>query len=173
PFGLSSKACAARCGADPRRLDPAARYERTSPMGVAKRFKQLIERKELLVLPGAHDAFSARIIAAQGFEAMLAPGSAATGTLLAEPDTGQLSMRDYGDHYGRITAATDLPLLDDADTGFGGVNNVRHTVRAFERAGVAALFIEDQVFPKRCGYFEGKAVVAAEEMVAKIKAALD
>jgi methylisocitrate lyase len=82
-------------------------------------------------------------------------------------------MRDYADHYGRITAATDLPVLADADTGFGGVNNVRHTVRAFERAGVAALFIEDQVFPKRCGYFAGKAVVPVEEMVAKIKAALD
>jgi methylisocitrate lyase len=137
------------------------------------RFRQLIEQPEILVLAGIHDALSARIAAAQGFEALIAGGNAATGILLGEPDMGQMNMRDYADHYGRIADATDLPIFVDADTGFGGVHNVRKMVQAFEQAGVAGLFIEDQVFPKRCGYFDGKAVIAAEEMVTKIKAAVD
>jgi methylisocitrate lyase len=82
-------------------------------------------------------------------------------------------MRDYADHYGRICAAVSVPVYVDADTGFGGVNNVRQMVRAFEDAGVAGLFLSDQVFPNRCGYLPGKQVVSAEQMLAKVKAALD
>jgi len=93
--------------------------------------------------------------------------------MLAQPDMGQSNMRDYADHYARICAAVELPVYVDADTGFGGVNNVRQMVRAFESAGVAGVFISDQVFPNRCGYLPGKQVIPVEQMLAKIKAALD
>ncbi len=103
----------------------------------------------------------------------MAGGYAAVGVLLGQPDTGQSNVRDYADHYGRICAAVNVPVYVDGDTGFGGVNNVRQMVRAFEDAGVAGLFIGDQVFPNRCGYMEGKQLVPAEEMLSKLKAALD
>jgi methylisocitrate lyase len=127
----------------------------------------------MLLMPGAYDALSARIIEEQGFEAIVAGGYAAAGSLLGEPDIGQMTMHDYADQYGRIAQAVSIPVFADADTGFGGTNNVRRMIRAFERAGVAGLFIEDQVFPKRCGYLPGKQLIPAEQMVAKIKAALD
>jgi 2,3-dimethylmalate lyase len=138
-----------------------------------KRLRELFARPDLIVMPGAYDALSARIIAAAGFEAMVAGGFAALGSLLGEPDTSQLSMQEYADYYTRVANAVDIPVYVDADTGFGGVNNVRRTVKAFERAGVAGMFFEDQVFPKRCGYLPGKDVVPVEEMVAKIRAAVD
>ena len=125
-------------------------------------------------MPGAYDALSARIIEAAGFDAIVALcGYAATGSLLGEPDFGQMTMHDYADHYGRIAQAVGVPVFADADTGFGGTDDVRRTIRAFERAGVAGLFIEDQVFPKRCGYLPDKQLIPAEEMIAKVKAALD
>jgi methylisocitrate lyase len=124
-------------------------------------------------MPGAYDALSARIIHAEGFEALVAGGYAAVGSMLAQADMGQSNMRDYADHYGRICDVVDIPVYADADTGFGGVNNVRQMVRAFEAAGVAGFFISDQVFPNRCGYLPGKQIVPLEQMLAKIKAALD
>lgn len=142
-------------------------------MSQRKRLRELIARPGLLLMPGAYDALSARLIAAEGFEAIVAGGYAAVGSMLAEPDTGQSNMRDYADHYGRLCAAVEIPVYVDADTGFGGVNNVRQMVRAFENAGVAGLFIGDQVFPNRCGYLPGKQVVPVEDMLGKIKAALD
>jgi methylisocitrate lyase len=93
--------------------------------------------------------------------------------MLAQADMGQCNMRDYADHYARICAAVEIPVYVDADTGFGGVNNVRQMVRAFEAAGVAGFFISDQVFPNRCGYLPGKQIVPIEQMLAKLKAALD
>jgi methylisocitrate lyase len=86
---------------------------------------------------------------------------------------GQSNMRDYADHYARVCAAVNIPVYVDADTGFGGVNNVRQMVRAFEDAGVAGLFLSDQVFPNRCGYLPGKQIIPVEQMLAKVKAALD
>ncbi len=135
--------------------------------------RQLLAQPEILVLPGVHDALSARLAARTGFAAVASGGNAATGTLLGAPDMGQLGMRDFADHYARIAAAAGIPVLADADTGFGGVHNVAQTVKAFERAGVAGLFLEDQVTPKRCGYLAGKAVVPAVEQLAKLRAALD
>jgi 2-methylisocitrate lyase-like PEP mutase family enzyme len=135
--------------------------------------RELLAEPEILVLPGVHDALSARIAARTGFRAIAAGGNAATGTLLGAPDMGQLGMRDFADHYARIAAAAGVPVLVDADTGFGGVHNVVQTVRAFERAGVAGLFIEDQVTPKRCGYLAGKQVVPIGDQVAKLRAALE
>lgn len=142
-------------------------------MSHRKKLRELIASPELLVLPGAYDALSARIIAAQGFSAVAAGGYAAIGSLLGQADMGQSNMRDYADHYGRICDAVDLPVYVDADTGFGGVHNLRQAVRAFENAGVAGMFISDQVFPNRCGYLSGKDVIAVEEMLAKVKAAVD
>src|SRR3954462_4083998 len=138
-----------------------------------KKMRAIMAGKRLVLMPGAYDALSARVIEAEGFEALVAGGYAAVGSMLAQPDMGQSNMRDYADHYARICGAIDLPVYVDADTGFGGVNNVRQMVRAFEAAGVAGLFISDQVFPNRCGYLPGKRIVPIEEMLAKIKAALD
>lgn len=142
-------------------------------MSVRKKFRAIMTGKRLVLMPGAYDALSARIMEAEGFEALCAGGYAAIGSMLAQADMGQSNMRDYADHYGRICAAVNIPVYVDADTGFGGVNNVRQMVRAFEDAGAAGVFISDQVFPNRCGYLPGKRVVPVEQMLAKIKAALD
>jgi 2,3-dimethylmalate lyase len=142
-------------------------------MNARKKFRAIMAGKRLVLMPGAYDALSARIMEAEGFEAICAGGYAAIGSMLAQPDMGQSNMRDYADHYGRIAAAVEVPIYVDADTGFGGVNNVRQMVRAFEAAGVAGIFISDQVFPNRCGYLPGKQVVPTEQILAKIKAALD
>src|SRR3984885_12902194 len=138
-----------------------------------KKFRAIMAAKRLVLMPGAYDALSARIMEAGGFEAICAGGYAAIGSLLAQPDVGQSNMRDYADHHGRICAAVEVPVYVDADTGFGGVNNVRQMVRAFEAAGVAGVFLSDQVFPNRCGYLPGKQVIPVEQMLAKIEAALD
>ena len=114
-------------------------------MNVRKKFRALMGGKRLVLMPGAYDGLSARIMQAEGFEALCAGGYAAIGSMLAQPDMGQSNMRDYADHYARICAAVELPVYVDADTGFGGINNVRQTVRAFEAAGVAGLFFSDQV----------------------------
>src|SRR5271168_3236309 len=142
-------------------------------MNVRKKFRAIMAGKKLTLMPGAYDALSARIMEAEGFEAICAGGYAAIGSMLAQPDMGQSNMRDYADHYARICAAVEVPVYVDADTGFGGVNNVRQMVRTFEAAGVAGVFISDQVFPNRCGYLPGKQVIPVEQMLAKIKAALD
>ena len=136
-------------------------------------FRALLGAPGLTLMPGAYDALSARIIEEQGFLAMGAGGYAAAGSLLGQPDTGQSNMRDFADHYARICDAVSIPVYVDGDTGFGGVHNVSQMVKAFEKAGAAALFFTDQVFPSRCGYLPGKHVIPVEQMLAKIKAALD
>ena len=135
--------------------------------------KQLIAAPEILVMPGVHDALGVRLAEAAGFSALTAGGYSATATLLGRPDSSQLSLTELADMYSRFCDATSLPFLADADTGFGNVTNVARAVRLYEKAGVAGLFIEDQVFPKRCGHMAGKAVVPPQEWLAKIKAAQD
>src|SRR5580698_6383917 len=142
-------------------------------MSVRKKFKAILAGKRLVLMPGAYNALSARIIEADFIEAICSCVYAALGSMLAQPDMAQSNMRDYADHYARICAAVEVPIYVDADTGFGGVNNVRQMVRAFEAAGVAGVFISDQVFPNRCGYLPGKQVIPTEQMLAKVKAALD
>ena len=142
-------------------------------MTARKKLRAIMAGKKLVLMPGAYDALSARVIEAEGFEAIVAGGYAGVGSMLAQADMGQSNMRDYAGHYGRICDAVEIPVYVDADTGFGGVNNVRQMVRAFEAAGVAGLFISDQVFPNRCGYLPGKQIVPVEQMLAKVKAALD
>jgi len=135
--------------------------------------KKLILDKEILVMPGAHDALSAKIIEMVGFKAVTLGGYAASAASLAKPDVSILSLTEYVNIARNIVQAVDLPVFVDGDTGHGNVTNVQRTVQVFENAGVAGLFIEDQVFPKRCGHMEGKQIIPAEEMVAKIKAAVD
>src|ERR1051325_1840884 len=148
-------------------------FSRESTMNARKKFRAIMAGKKLTLMPGAYDALSARIIEAEGFEAIVAGGYAGIGSMLAQADMGQSNMRDYAAHYGRICDAVEIPVYVDAGTRFGGVNNVRQMVRAFEAAGVAGLFISDQVFPNRCGYLPGKQIVGVEQMLAKLKAALD
>ncbi|MFK8250889.1 isocitrate lyase/PEP mutase family protein [Ancylobacter terrae] len=138
-----------------------------------KRFRDLVAADELLIMPGAYDGLSARIIEQAGFGAVTAGGYAAIGSMLGEPDGGQSNMRDMADHYARIVDAVDIPVYIDADTGFGGVHNVARMVRAFEATGAAGLFFSDQVFPNRCGYLPGKEVVPPQIMLSRIAAALD
>jgi carboxyvinyl-carboxyphosphonate phosphorylmutase len=135
--------------------------------------KKLILDEEILVMPGAHDALSAKIIESVGFKAVTMGGYAASAASLAKPDVSLLTLTEYVNIARNIIQAVDIPLFVDGDTGHGNVTNVQRTVQVFENAGVAGLFIEDQVFPKRCGHMEGKQIIPTLEMVAKIKAAVD
>lgn len=126
-----------------------------------------------LLLPGAYDALSARLIEAAGFDAVYVTGAGYANSGLGVPDIGLVSATEMRDHVARIADSVGIPLVVDADTGFGNVINVGRTVRQFERAGASALQLEDQVFPKRCGHFDGKDVIPAQEMVQKIRAAVD
>lgn len=137
------------------------------------RFRQLVEAPEILLLPGVHDALTLRLAEQAGFAAVTCGGYATTASLLGAPDIGQLGMTEMAEAYARLCDLTELPVFADADTGYGNTGNVARTVRAYERAGVAGLFIEDQVAPKRCGHMDGKRVIEPAEMVAKLKAALD
>jgi len=137
------------------------------------RLKELILAPEILVMPGAHDSLVARIIERVGFQAVTLGGYPATANLLGKPDVSLLTMTEMVEYTRRICGAVDIPVFTDGDTGYGNVTNVYRTVREMQLAGAAGMFIEDQVFPKRCGHMEGKQVIPAEEMIAKIKAALD
>jgi methylisocitrate lyase len=136
-------------------------------------FKKLIADKDILILPGAYDSLSAKIVELAGFQAVTFGGYPGSASLLAKPDVSLLTLTEMVNHAHYIAEAIDIPLFVDGDTGHGNTTNVERTVREFERAGVAGLFIEDQVFPKRCGHMEGKQVIPTEEMVIKIKAAVD
>ena len=138
-----------------------------------RRLRQALASKTPLLLPGLHDALSARLVQRSGFEVGYLSGSAAAMTLLGLPDIGLLSGSEIIEQARRITAACDLALVCDGDTGFGNAVNVAYTVRAMEAAGVAAIQLEDQTFPKRCGHFSGKAVVPVEEMLQKLHAAVE
>ncbi|QTA90399.1 isocitrate lyase/PEP mutase family protein [Desulfonema magnum] len=135
--------------------------------------KKYILDDEILVMPGAHDVLSAKIIESVGFKAVTIGGYASTAALLGRPDGSLLSMTEMVDYMERMADAVDIPLFADGDTGHGGVLNVQRTVKKIEKIGAAGMFIEDQLFPKRCGHMEGKQVVDREEMVGKLKAALD
>ncbi|WP_067672402.1 isocitrate lyase/PEP mutase family protein [Nocardia miyunensis] len=127
----------------------------------------------LTVVPGAANALTARIIEDCGFECVYVTGAGIANTHLGVPDIGLLTSTELLTHVAAIRGAVDLPLIVDADTGFGNQLNVRRTVRDLERAGADAIQLEDQTFPKRCGHFAGKSVVPTAEMAAKIRAAVD
>lgn len=142
-------------------------------MSTRKQLRTLVEARNGLLVPGAFNALSARVIADLGFQALYVTGAGVTNMWFGLPDQGFMGLHEIADHTARIRDAVDVPLLVDADTGFGNALNVRHTVRVLERAGADCIQLEDQVAPKRCGHFSGKEVISTEEAVAKIKAAVD
>jgi 2-methylisocitrate lyase-like PEP mutase family enzyme len=125
------------------------------------------------VMPGAGNALAARVIEATGHEMLMVSGAGVANSYLGVPDIGLLSVTELAGHVTAIRDAVSLPLLVDADTGFGNAINTRRTVKLLERAGANAIMLEDQTYPKRCGHFDGKDVVSCKEMVSKLKAALD
>src|ERR1700737_892265 len=140
-------------------------------LGAVLREKTYMRRG--MIVPGASNALSARVIEDLGFEAVYLSGAGITNMFLGAPDIGILSLPELAQHTAATRDAVSLPLIVDADTGFGNAINVGHTVRALERAGANAIQLEDQVMPKRCGHFSGKAVISTDEMTEKVKAAVD
>ena len=138
-----------------------------------RQLKALANARRGVLVPGAFNALSARVIEDLGFEAIYVTGAGVTNMWFGLPDQGFMGLAEIAEHTARIRDAVNLPLIVDADTGFGNALNVRHAVRVLERAGADCIQLEDQVAPKRCGHFSGKEVIATEEAVAKIKAAVD
>ena len=135
--------------------------------------RKLIAGRETIVAPGAYDALTARIIEQAGFPAVYMTGFGTAATLLGRPDVGLLTMSEMVDNARRMAQALEVPLIADADTGYGNPLNVIRTVQEYERAGVSAIHIEDQTMPKKCGHMENKQVVAASEMLEKLHAAIE
>jgi 2-methylisocitrate lyase-like PEP mutase family enzyme len=142
-------------------------------MTLSARLKTRVGRRDGMVVPGAPNALAARLIEDAGFEAVYVTGAGVTNMHLGAPDIGLITLTELAYHVAAMRDAVNLPLVVDADTGFGNALNVRHTVRVLERSGANAIQIEDQEFPKRCGHFAGKTVIPTAEMVQKIKAAVD
>ncbi len=142
-------------------------------MSVRSILRKMLEGPELVMAPGVADALNARLVAREGFKAIYMTGTGTTASRLGMPDIGLLTMTEMVDNAGRIVDASGLPVIADADTGYGGPINVQRTIRAYERAGVAGVHIEDQQWPKRCGHLEGKTLIPAAEMAAKVRAATD
>jgi carboxyvinyl-carboxyphosphonate phosphorylmutase len=135
--------------------------------------RQLLAGKGIVVAPGAHDALTAKIIEKTGFPAVYMTGYGQAASHLGKPDVGLLTMSEMVARAANIVEAVNIPVIADADTGFGNAVNVMRTVREYEKAGVAAIQLEDQVAPKKCGHMTGRQVVPQAEMVGKIKAAVD
>lgn len=140
-------------------------------MNPRQTLKQLLKRQQLLVAPGCFDGLSARLVQEAGFEAAYLSGGAVARSM-GIPDIGLVTMSESIERAAQVTAAVSLPVIADADTGYGNAVNLVRTVREFERIGVAAIHIEDQVTPKRCGHLDGKEVISLAEMEKKLEAAL-
>jgi 2,3-dimethylmalate lyase len=134
-------------------------------------WRELMAQHKPLVLPGAHDAFSARLIEDAGFPAYFIGGFPVVGVRHALPDIGLVGLGEMAQSFGEIMQGSRLPALVDADDGYGDVKNVTRTMRTYERLGASAIFFEDQVAPKRCGHMAGKVLVSVEQMEAKLRAA--
>ena len=137
------------------------------------RLRELLAGPDLILAPGVADALNARLVAQEGFDAIYMTGAGTTAVRLGMPDIGLLTMTEMVDNAARIVDSSGLPLIADADNGYGGPLNVRRAIQAFERAGVAGVHLEDQVLPKRCGHLAGKQLVSVQDMVVKVKAAVD
>src|SRR3954447_9381178 len=142
----------------------------SGPVSPRARLRELLAAPEPVVAPGAYDALSARLIEQAGFGVVYMTGFGTTASLIGRPDVGLLSGTEMADNARRIAAAVDVPVIADADTGYGNAINVVRTVREYEQAGVAGLHLEDQVQPKKCGHMSGKAVIPADEMVGRARA---
>jgi 2,3-dimethylmalate lyase len=140
--------------------------------GGAARLRALLDGGQMIVAPGAFDPLAARLVEEAGFPAVYMTGFGTSAALIGRPDAGLLTMTEMADNAARIAACVDIPVIADADTGYGNPLNVIRTVGAYEAAGVAGLHLEDQVTPKKCGHMEGKQVIAAHEMAAKVRAAV-
>ena len=138
-----------------------------------RRLRDLLRQREAVLLPGAANALAARIIEDIGFQAIYVTGAGVTNAFLAVPDIGLITLTELASHVSAMREAVALPLIVDADTGFGNPLNVARTVQVLERSGANAIQLEDQEFPKKCGHFSGKSVIARAEMVQKIHAAVD
>lgn len=149
----------------------ALRMKEVIGMVLRKRLRELVEAEEILILPGAYDALSAKLVQAAGFRAVYLTGYGQSASKLGEPDVGLMCMSEMAERTRDIAMAVDIPVACDADTGFGGPVNVIRTVREYKRAGAAAIQLEDQTMPKKCGHMLGRQVVPAEEMAEKIRAA--
>src|SRR5438128_2116526 len=142
-------------------------------MAAAETLRARLTRKPIVVTPGVYDALTALVATQAGFATLYVSGAAIAYTRLGRPDIGLVSMSEVAETIALISDRVDAHLIVDADTGYGNALNVVRTVRIFERAGASAIQLEDQDFPKRCGHLDGKGLIAADEMVGKIKAALD
>jgi len=142
-------------------------------MKTTAKLRQLLRQPGIIVAPGAYDCLTARLIELEGFPAVYMTGAGTAVTRLGTPDLGFATLSEMVSNAAAIATTVSIPLIADADTGYGGALNVYRTVREYERAGVAAVHIEDQVFPKRCGHLDGKQVVPCEEMVIKLRAAVE
>lgn len=142
-------------------------------MSKAKKLKEIVARQQAVPVPGAGNALSARVIENLGFEIVYLTGAGLANTAYGIPDIGLTTLTEVVNAASAIYDVVDLPIIVDADTGFGNPLNMVRTIRLLERAGAAGIQIEDQVFPKKCGHFSGKAVVPLGEMLDKLKAALD
>jgi 2,3-dimethylmalate lyase len=140
--------------------------------GGPARLRELLDSGRTIVAPGAFDPLAARLVEEAGFAAVYMTGFGTSAALLGRPDVGLLTMTEMADNASRIAACVDIPVIADADTGYGNPLNVIRTVGVYEAAGVAGLHIEDQVAPKKCGHMEGKQVIGAEEMAQKVRAAV-
>ncbi len=145
----------------------------TRQPGGSARLRALLDSGQMIVAPGAFDPLSARLVEEAGFPAVYMTGFGTSAALLGRPDVGLLTMTEMAGNAGRIAACVDVPVIADADTGYGNPLNVIRTVGAYEAAGVAGIHIEDQVAPKKCGHLEGKLVIPAEEMAEKVRAAVE
>ena len=141
--------------------------------GGPARLRALLDSGQLIVAPGAFDPLSARLVEEAGFPAVYMTGFGTSAALIGRPDVGLLTMTEMAGNAGRIAACVDIPVIADADTGYGNPLNVIRTVGAYEAAGAAGIHIEDQVAPKKCGHLEGKLVIPAEEMAEKVRATVD
>jgi 2,3-dimethylmalate lyase len=137
------------------------------------RLRELLSAGPPLMAPGAYDALSARLVEQAGFDCVYMTGFGTTASLIGRPDVGLLSGSEMVENARRIVAAVDLPVIADADTGYGNAINVVRTVQLYEQAGVAGIQLEDQVTPKKCGHMSGKQLIGADEMVGKLRAAVE
>ncbi len=142
-------------------------------MRATTQFRQMMREPGMIIAPGVAEAMGARVVLSLGFRAIYMTGSGSSAIRLGMPDMGLMTMVEMVDNAARIAEASGLPLIADADEGFGGPLNVRRTVRAYERAGVAGVHLEDQQLPKRCGHLAGKTLISEKDMCAKIRAACD
>jgi 2-methylisocitrate lyase-like PEP mutase family enzyme len=142
-------------------------------MSNRRQLREILARPGAVTAPGVYDCLTARLAEQAGAEVIIVTGAGVAASVLGTPDVGLLTMSEVLGQTRNIARSVSIPVIADCDTGYGNPINVQRTVREFEAAGVAALFIEDQVSPKRCGHFSGKAIIPAEDMVQKIRAAAD